>query len=224
MGILSYAVSDLKYHSYVPVRSYGLQLCRWCLIPYPPHNSCCRSVVLPRNGTTGHPVPKNSYFIQVIMPKYDCLKYDLVQDLGEVASFNWDNCNIRVFRGKVEGLETTFLEPNNGYFWVGCVYGRNDDAHRFGFFCGAALEYLKHHAPQAADIVHCHDWPTAPVAFGDVGTARCVSLWIACHKDLRSEFNILFRNVLSMGESAGSLCGVLVAGACSPFPFLCNLG
>ena len=35
------------------------------------------------------------------------------------------------------------LEPLNGTFWVGCIYGRNDDASRFGYFCGAAAEYLR---------------------------------------------------------------------------------
>jgi starch synthase len=108
------------------------------------------------------------------MPKYDCLRYDLIQHIQEIASFNYANSHIRVFRGQVEELNTTFLEPENGMFWVGCVYGRNDDAHRFNFFCGAALEYLKHHAPHKTDVVHCHDWPTAPVAFGDVGGSKCV--------------------------------------------------
>ena len=36
-----------------------------------------------------------------------------------------------------------FLEPQNGIFWVGCVYGRNDDAGRFAWFCGAAAEYIR---------------------------------------------------------------------------------
>ncbi|KAL9250944.1 Soluble starch synthase 3, chloroplastic/amyloplastic-like protein [Drosera capensis] len=29
------------------------------------------------------------------------------------------------------------------FFWVGCVYGRNNDAQRFDFFCHAALEFLQ---------------------------------------------------------------------------------
>ena len=41
------------------------------------------------------------------------------------------------------GLLTVLLEPLNGTFWVGCIYGRNDDASRFGYFCGAAAEYLR---------------------------------------------------------------------------------
>lgn len=109
------------------------------------------------------------------MPKYDCLKYDHIRDIREVAAFHWSGAHIRVFHGYVEGLLTTFLEPDNGMFWVGCVYGRSDDSQRFAFFCGAALEYLKNHSQgNKADIVHCHDWPTAPVAFGDTGGSRCV--------------------------------------------------
>jgi len=35
-----------------------------------------------------------------------------------------------VWKGVVEGLNTTFLEPENGHVWRGCIYGRNDDAER----------------------------------------------------------------------------------------------
>jgi hypothetical protein len=154
---------------------------------------------------------------------------------------------------QVEGLPATFLEPENGHFWRGCIYGRGDDHVRFGYFCGAALEYLKvsqgrhrgaglddatdrlliaagccgafslverkasptsgpepqrrgsrynppkpaptvrlpqtpPNPPQpintptnqnqvknvGADVVHCHDWQSAPVAWGNRGGARCV--------------------------------------------------
>jgi len=44
---------------------------------------------------------------------------------------------------------------------------------RFGFFCGSALEFLKVRGVQA-DVLHCHDWPTAPVAWGDRGQSKCV--------------------------------------------------
>lgn len=44
-------------------------------------------------------------------------------------------------------LHTTFLEPCNGMFWVGRIYTEmNADRHRFGVWCEAALEYLRHHA------------------------------------------------------------------------------
>lgn len=69
-----------------------------------------------------------------------------VQELSQTGDFFWNNTQVKVWQGKVEGLHTTFLEPCNGMFWVGCVYGRNDDANRFNFFCNAALEYLRHHS------------------------------------------------------------------------------
>jgi len=34
------------------------------------------------------------------------------------------------------------LQVNTRFFWVGCVYGRANDAERFGFFCHAALKFL----------------------------------------------------------------------------------
>lgn len=73
----------------------------------------------------------------------------------------------------MEGLEVTFLEPDNGMFWVGCIYGRKDDYDRFAFFCGAALEYMKIFNINS-DVIHCHDWQTAAVAFGDRARSKCV--------------------------------------------------
>ncbi len=70
-----------------------------------------------------------------------------VRALRLAGDFFFSNVQVKVWQGEVEGLATVFLEPNNGSFWVGCIYGRADDARRFGFFCGAALEYLRHHSP-----------------------------------------------------------------------------
>lgn len=45
---------------------------------------------------------------------------------------------------------------------------------RFGFFCGAALEYLRVRNV-TPHILHCHDWQSAPVAWGDrPNNAKCV--------------------------------------------------
>ena len=57
------------------------------------------------------------------MPKYDCLRYDLIPDVHETGSFDWGGCRVNVFKAVYERLPITFLEPNNGFFWVGCVYG-----------------------------------------------------------------------------------------------------
>ena len=43
----------------------------------------------------------------------------------------------------VEGLRTFFVEPADGKFANGGVYGDSRaDAAQFGWFCGAALEFL----------------------------------------------------------------------------------
>ncbi|KAG0482792.1 hypothetical protein HPP92_010876 [Vanilla planifolia] len=49
-------------------------------------------------------------------------------------------------------------------FWAGCIYGRNNDGDRFGYFCHAALEFLLQ-SEFRPDILHCHDWSSAPVAW-----------------------------------------------------------
>jgi len=79
-------------------------------------------------------------------------------------SFHWGGCNVRVWRAVVEELKVVFLEPENGFFWVGCIYGRNDDAARFGFFNSIASEFIARSGIDP-DIVHCHDWQTAPGCF-----------------------------------------------------------
>lgn len=91
----------------------------------------------------GRAVQEQGHQVHVILPKYDCINYGEVENLVWATDFNWAGTSIKVWKGFVEGLETVFLEPLNGIFWVGCIYGRNDDAGRFTFFCNAALEYLR---------------------------------------------------------------------------------
>ncbi|CAK0787776.1 hypothetical protein CVIRNUC_010998 [Coccomyxa viridis] len=121
-------------------------------------------------------VQDEGHEVEVVLPKYDIINYAEVRNLRPRGDFFFSNVQVKVWVGEVEDIKTTFLEPTSGIFWVKCIYGRNDDAGRFAFFCGAATEYLKHHCKQMPDIVHAHDWPTAPVAFGDLG-GRCRSIF-----------------------------------------------
>ncbi|KAL9146664.1 hypothetical protein ABFS82_13G124900 [Erythranthe guttata] len=102
--------------------------------------------------------------VDIILPKYDCLKHSNVKDLQFHKSYSWGGTEIKVWTGKVEGVSVYFLEPQNGLFWVGCIYGRANDGERFGFFCHAALEFLLQSGFHP-DIIHCHDWSSAPVAW-----------------------------------------------------------
>ncbi|KAK9830489.1 hypothetical protein WJX72_012015 [[Myrmecia] bisecta] len=120
-------------------------------------------------------VQDEGHRVEVILPKFDCINYAEVRNLRLRGDFFWSNSQVKVWEAVVENVQTILLEPTNGFFWVGCIYGRNDDAQRFGYFCGAALEYLKHHSGGTRpDIIHCHDWQTAPVAFGDCHPSRPV--------------------------------------------------
>ncbi|KAK4347003.1 hypothetical protein RND71_033342 [Anisodus tanguticus] len=102
--------------------------------------------------------------VDIIFPKYDCLKMNHVKDFRFHKSYFWGGTEIKVWFGKVEGLSVYFLEPQNGLFSKGCVYGCNNDAERFGFFCHAALEFLLQGGFHP-DIIHFHDWSSAPVAW-----------------------------------------------------------
>ncbi|MBA0598878.1 hypothetical protein Gorai_005120, partial [Gossypium raimondii] len=102
--------------------------------------------------------------VNIVFPKYDCLKFEHVTDFHYQRCYSWGGTEIEVWFGKVEGLSVYFLDPQNGFFSTGCVYGRGNDAQRFGFFCHAALEFL-HQSGFHPDIIHCHDWSSAPVAW-----------------------------------------------------------
>ncbi|XP_031486594.1 starch synthase 3, chloroplastic/amyloplastic [Nymphaea colorata] len=102
--------------------------------------------------------------VEIILPKYDCINYTNVKDMQFLREFGWRGTQVKVWFGKVEGLPVYFLEPQNGMFWVRCIYGCKNDGERFGFFCHAALEFLQQSGSHP-DVLHCHDWSSAPVAW-----------------------------------------------------------
>ncbi|XAR65647.1 Starch synthase [Bertholletia excelsa] len=102
--------------------------------------------------------------VDIILPKYDCLNLSNVKDFHFQKSYSWGGTEIKVWFGKVEGLSVHFLEAQNGFFSRGCIYGCRNDGERFGFFCHAALEFLLQ-CGFHPDIIHCHDWSSAPVAW-----------------------------------------------------------
>ncbi|OIW18437.1 hypothetical protein TanjilG_13189 [Lupinus angustifolius] len=102
--------------------------------------------------------------VDIVLPKYDCLNLSNVKDFHYKKNYFWGGTEIKVWHGTVEGLSVYFLEPQNGLFHTGCVYGCGNDEERFGFFCHAALEFLLQNGFHP-DILHCHDWSSAPVAW-----------------------------------------------------------
>ncbi|XP_048490623.1 probable starch synthase 4, chloroplastic/amyloplastic isoform X2 [Beta vulgaris subsp. vulgaris] len=113
---------------------------------------------------------KKGHLVEIVLPKYDCMQYDLIQNLRaldvEVESyFDGQLYKNKIWIGTVEGLPVYFIEPYHPdkFFWRGQHYGENDDFKRFSFFSRAALELLLQ-AGKKPDIIHCHDWQTAFVA------------------------------------------------------------
>jgi starch synthase len=105
--------------------------------------------------------------VEVILPKYDCLRYDHIWGLSESFRDLWvpwfgGAIHCTVYFGFVHGRKCFFIEPHSAdnYFNRGCVYGFNDDVLRFAFFTRAAMEFLWKSGKQP-DIIHCHDWQTA---------------------------------------------------------------
>ncbi len=54
-----------------------------------------------------------------------------MEGLHQDGSFPCGGTVVRVWKGVVEELSTVFLEPENGHFWVGCIYGKNNDSQRW---------------------------------------------------------------------------------------------
>ncbi|KAK3284056.1 hypothetical protein CYMTET_8273, partial [Cymbomonas tetramitiformis] len=121
----------------------------------------------------GRAVQDEGHRIEVVLPKYNVLNYDLVQDLELGAEMTLGGERVLVYEGKVEGLDVKLLEPVSGIFDVGCIYGRGDDHIRFHKFCTMACDWIKV-SGRTPEVIHCHDWSTAPVTWQDNRDARCV--------------------------------------------------
>jgi starch synthase len=107
--------------------------------------------------------------VEIILPKYDCLRYDHIWGLTETYSDLWvpwygGAIHCTVYFGFVHGRKCFFIEPHSSdnFFNRGGIYGFNDDILRYAFFSRAAIEFLWK-SGKTPDIIHCHDWQTALV-------------------------------------------------------------
>jgi starch synthase len=109
---------------------------------------------------------EQGHCVELILPMYDCMRYDHVWGLHEAYKelwVPWDGGEIHcsVFCGWVHGQLCFFIRPHSQqeFFDRGCYYGCNDDNMRFAFFSKAALEFLLK-SGKRPDVLHCHDWQT----------------------------------------------------------------
>jgi starch synthase len=107
--------------------------------------------------------------VEIILPKYDCLRYDQIWGLTldyQDLWVPWYGAAIHcsVWFGFVHGRKCFFIDPHSqdDFFNRGTFYGCDDDAMRFAFFNKAALEYMLK-TNKRPDVIHCHDWQTGLV-------------------------------------------------------------
>jgi starch synthase len=107
--------------------------------------------------------------VEIILPKYDCLRYDQIYDLRLTYKDLWvpwyeGKVHCSVYFGFVHGRKCFFIEPHSdhNYFHRRVFYGQQDDDQRFAFFCKAAMEFMLQ-SGKRPDIIHCHDWQTGLV-------------------------------------------------------------
>ena len=114
--------------------------------------------------------------VEVLLPKYDSLRYDLIEDLRPVhqdlqVPYFDEIVPCRVDQGLVDGVECLFIDPrsSHAFFERGHIYGEGDDDARFALFCRAVLEFPSQ-SGRRPDILHSHDWQTGliPVLLWEV--------------------------------------------------------
>ncbi len=140
--------------------------------------------------------------VEIILPKYDCLRYDQIYGLQITYQDLWvpwydGAVHCSVYFGFVHGRKCFFIEPHSdqNFFNRRIFYGHGDDDQRFAFFSRAALEFLLK-SNKRPDIIHCHDWQTGllPVMLFEIyqhlGMGRqrvCYTLHNLQHQGLTGE-------------------------------------
>jgi len=141
--------------------------------------------------------------VEVILPKYDCLRSDLIEGLHRTCEDlqvpfydQWLSCSVE--SGYVDGIHCFLIDPHSehGFYQRGRIYGEVDDPGRFAFFCRAVLEFLLKTGKQP-DVLHCHDWHAALVpvlrweVYEALGLKRprvCHTLHNLAHQGLAGEY------------------------------------
>lgn len=100
--------------------------------------------------------------VRIVLPKYGQIAEEYKDKMEPVleteVQLSWRRQYCQVSKLDNDGVTAYFID-NEQYFKRDGLYGYDDDAERFGFFCRAVLDML----PQIdfmPDIIHCNDWHT----------------------------------------------------------------
>jgi starch synthase len=104
--------------------------------------------------------------ICVILPKYKLIPARYLDGMSVKKSISLTigsrDQSFAIEEYQHDGITFYFID-NKEYFYRDDIYGYDDDAERYGFFCQAILESLPH-LNLKPDIIHCHDWHTGLVS------------------------------------------------------------
>ncbi|KAK4772631.1 hypothetical protein SAY86_014406 [Trapa natans] len=139
---------------------------------------------------------RKGHVVEVILPKYSCLKVDEVQCLQEIKAesysyFNGQLYGNKIWTGVIYGIGVTLIEPLYlSFFTRDSVYGYSDDFERFIYFSRASLDYLVK-SGKKPDVIHVHNWETSVVGplFWDIFVKQGLErtrILLTCH-DLKSQ-------------------------------------
>ncbi len=115
-------------------------------------------------GSLPKEIDREYYDVRVIIPKYCCMKQEMVEKLTYVTNFymdfHWKREYVGIFKAEAEGITWYFID-NEYYFNGDRPYGDNVvfEIERFTYFSKAALSILPV-IDFRPDIIHCHDWQT----------------------------------------------------------------
>ncbi|MGN0940845.1 MAG: glycogen synthase, partial [Selenomonadaceae bacterium] len=103
--------------------------------------------------------------VRVMLPKYSAIAQEYRNEMRHVYDGElpvaWRKKYVGVDELQMNGVTFYFID-NEEYFARDGLYGYDDDAERFSFFCRAVLDVL----PMVdfwPDVIHTNDWHTALV-------------------------------------------------------------
>ncbi|MEG6585389.1 glycogen synthase GlgA [Dendrosporobacter sp. 1207_IL3150] len=104
--------------------------------------------------------------VRVIIPKYSGIPTQYREQMTSIhqttVSVGWRQQYCGVEKLEYDGVPFYFIH-NEDYFKRNGLYGYDDDAERYAFFCRAVLDVLPN-LDFIPDVIHCNDWHTGMVS------------------------------------------------------------
>lgn len=134
--------------------------------------------------------------VAIITPLYQGIRekfgkgFKLIKETGIHMGYATQYCGL--YRGELDGVSVYFID-NEGMFNRPKLYGYDDDAYRFAYFCRAVIDLIED-LEFLPEILHCNDWETALAIIylkNDQG-------WRSCLQGIKTVYTI--HNIAYQGQ------------------------